>query len=293
MSNVDATQLGVGRDAMRVSRYNAISPIAIFDIQNTGSSAWTKFTAKSAEYAAEPCEAPELSWIADLQGAFSETTRALLEAMSPDATGSFRNPRVNEQYLCHGTSWEGALGIIGGGGFKGHEPTFIGAGAMLVKGNYFAESPEKADQYSRGCDIDKFEQDLMKPGVVPSLTEFKAAMQEWIPSLRSNFNNIQICPMLIARVLLGCPAIVDICTYEKNETIHGARVHEGPFYRPGNSTLVPPFRSALVPPFRSVVLIEGNDNQLSVCRRRFKEFVVYNGEVCLPSHLIIYARVLQ
>merc|ERR1712083_562684 len=57
---------------------------------------------------------------------------------------------LNEHYLWHGTTVEGALGITS----TGFKLSFCGshAGTMFGSGSYFAECSSKADEYTKDSD---------------------------------------------------------------------------------------------------------------------------------------------
>ena len=284
----NSTQLGRGADA-RGSGYAALVPVAIYAINypdwhpvNIG------YQNTLQSYRSKICTDENATLeLQKYAGVFSNSTRYHQSSVAEAMQAHFMDTNVNEQLLCHGTSWDGAQGILTEG-FKGVDPDqTTNGGDMFGKANYFAENPEKGDQYARGTSFDRLNN-------VDQTTFGPAFTNAVVRSGQQHQGSSMVFPMLINRVLLGCPAIVDACTLlENNETVFGT----GPVF--DTFTSVPIITGSfglgvrkvprtLSSRYNSCIVKVGGSCVFAL--RRYAEFVVYNNSACLPALLCLYAR---
>jgi hypothetical protein len=173
-ANVNPKMLGHGKDQQEGGSYNAIVPVAVFDIH------YGDINPRRNLYLAERA-------VLHLDAGCSEygtsrecarTDKALASVAEDDYFPPL-NDAINEKMLVHGTSVD-TLPLILGGGFDRR----FGSVEAYGHANYQAEDPGKADQYVVSTNYQTFNDRL---GIDTS-----------------QYKNPKTFYMLISRTLLGC-----------------------------------------------------------------------------------------
>ena len=284
----DPNQLGRGADASAWG-HKATTPVAIYTIVYPPNHPLvTRFDALTDQYRRTTCPPEVVADVEKYKGAFSASTKALAPILSAAGLGAtYVDTNINEQLLFHGTNFGSAAGIITNG-FNGAQPGPPRL-SMFGDGNYFADRPEKIDQYARGASFDKIPLDLgdtWRQSIQTFMHRKSAKMQQnnaWSPTPPYPPINDGVFPMLINRVVLGCPALVDRCSYTVNRTTYGT----GPVF----SLVAPSLDRTLAKPYNSlIVLNEPVKAAPPYCSLRYKEYVTYRDDAALPQFLVLYMR---
>ncbi len=326
--SADPQHLGVGADAI-VRGYNSCVPVVAYAIiYPAGHPVKSAYDNTITKYREKECP-PELTELIESQrGTFTASSRIIQqvivdrmtttmnysdmphEEINKEAQEISRNmidKNVNEQFLYHGTNSVAALAGIIRNGFLGVDPSMpVKSGSMLGKGNYFAESIEKIDQYAKPLDIDDPELTTIFKGpdwtrAIKAAFLREQALYANAPELRGRADKLhnKVYPMFISKVAIGCPAIVDRCSAERkrNQTTYGKELFESrmDFNPLVPARLHPPDR--LKEPFDTLIAVEApliNPTDIANgCDLRYKEFVTFDNSASIPTMFVLYARTMN
>lgn len=212
-----------------------LSPIAAYSIDyNLEGPYWKKYESNVAHLQKYvECRPDALDVLSRAEGRLSESTAAMMEGVAKHSKAMekptwFDDTRVNEQVLAQSTTPGNVVNVLYDEYAKSRiDPMDDGerAEAKLGDGFHFYASSGFADEH------------FVAGAASESLNaaEFAAYMHGNVDQFTKAFNDRSQAPkgcdapeggmairaMLLSRVLLGCPAIVDAASWKKNETKFG------------------------------------------------------------------------
>lgn len=299
-----------GADAER----GKLAPIAVYSVDiSTESPLWNKY-AQNAAYlqTRKRCTDPALNRIRDANGRLSKATSAMLEGVTKhsddmEKTSWFTDPYVNEQVLAQSMTVEQAVSVL----YSGYpqrvgdvemvdgastvpeipEPPTVPGTAPLPFGNghyFYGTSGMANDRSPEGWPVDRFAT-YMHGNVQQFAQAFASRTSSGTPGSRCvtastskasetpqlPAGGLKIRTMLLSRVMLGCPAMVDAASWNDKETEFRSAACGGP---PGANCS----EAELADPYTSIKYEEA-----SVYR---SQFVTRLASLQIPAFLVFYVE---
>ena len=264
MRNTNPKTLGQGKDVVQFPTYNAIEPIGVYDIVYPKLHSLARYYmvlretetldgAACSAYGPTPLECVR--------------TDKVLAKVATEAGMPELNEDANEKLLMHGTGAGNVLSILSTG-FRTYNPGAYGDAL------YMAEDAGKTDQYAR---MEGSEELCERLGIArkggrqtESLTEYK-----------------EVFFMIVSRVLLGCAQHVS--TTRAGGVVEMRGLDGGAVYEQGKDGV-----RYLVLPYDSVIVEHGSTVRGKYdSGRRYREFLVQEGDRVLPVMLVAYVRALH
>lgn len=212
-----------------------LSPIAAYSIDyNLEGPYWKKYEANVAylqKYV--ECRPDPLKLLQGAKGRLSESTVAMMEGVKKHSEAMekptwFDDPRVNEQVLVQSTSPGNVVNVLYDEYAKSRiDPMDDGEQdeAMLGDGFHFYASSGFADEhYVPGAASEALNAAEFATYMHGNADQFVKAFNDRSPAPKgcdAPSGGMAIRAMLLSRVLLGCPAIVNAESWKKNETKFG------------------------------------------------------------------------
>lgn len=278
-----------GRTFDPSNEFNAITPIAAFDIDYSRSDILHKYLAALGSYKVEKtverCKASASTTTCTRTSKFLEKFQN-----DPNEPGLFTsndtplNAEYNEKLLLHSGPWRAIWAILQ----QGFDETKSKRG-LFGKGCYFAEDPGKCNQYARYITAENLE--VLKPWL--GITDYMMAKSIVYD------NKTHLFAMLMCRVVLGCSANVQGVDFRANASNVPKQTGGGTeplFFRDRDPT------THKVPNGAPTDMSEASNlnwifNSITVNTgggiggvQRYREFIVYKGIVARPSQLILFTR---
>ena len=304
---IDPTQLGTGADMQWYSNWaRSLRPLAIYSISNR--ERIEQYNERRANWRRDMCPVPLGKVCARTENPFEEYSEWL-----------GLDKEINEKFVFHGASLEACKGIMQNG-FRA--PTKPGLYGM---GNYFADDVTKCNQYSFPLTAKEAQDYLFVKKNRDGTTAQDVMGSSWFgrddglfdlrdttsfpsmkPKNRGQTEFVQgqytsIYPMLLCRVVLGCAATVSLNSFQNNMTsdfkhelfdpdrdVRTNQYING--YRYGNASRAWGSKDLKTKAWNSIVTSYRSINPSTLQKYRFREFIMYDNTLILPTHLIFYVR---